>query len=325
MAFEVSGLGNYTKENVDLLVKNSLFEARTQQLIIAEGNVLPDIKSSEKINRMDTDAFFQSDSGCGFSASGTTEFTQRTLTVGKFKVNEILCQKDLESKYLQQALRAGGTYDTLAFEADFTEQKAGKIAEALEVALWQANATGSAGSNGLLNKFDGIKTLITAAGASVVDANVSGFYGSGAPVTGIATAAVAKAAVNAVIKALPAKIQGKNDTVIFCGWDVYTLLIEAYVDANLYHFNPGGNNKDAQSEFIVPGTGYRVIPVHGLDNTKDIYAFRMSNIFLGTDLLGEENQFKIWYSDDDDNIKFAARAKMGVQFAFMDEIVKFEA
>lgn len=325
MAFEVSGLGNYTKENVDLLVKNSLFEARTQQLIIAEGNVLPDIKSSEKINRMDTDAFFQSDSGCGFNASGTTEFTQRTLTVGKFKVNEILCQKDLESKYLQQALRAGGTYTTLAFEADFTEQKAGKIAEALEVALWQANATGSAGSNGLLNKFDGIKTLIAAAGASVVDANVSGFYGSGAPVTGIATAAVAKAAVNAVIKALPAKIQGKNDTVIFCGWDVYTLLIEAYVDANLYHFNPGGNNKDAQSEFIVPGTGYRVIPVHGLDNTKDIYAFRMSNIFLGTDLLGEENQFKIWYSDDDDNIKFAARAKMGVQFAFMDEIVKFEA
>ena len=325
MAFEVSGLGNYTKENVDLLVKNSLFEARTQQLIIAEGNVLPDIKSSEKINRMDTDAFFQSDSGCGFSASGTTEFTQRTLTVGKFKVNEILCQKDLESKYLQQALRAGGTYDTLSFEADFTEQKAGKIAEALEVALWQANATGSAGSNGLLNKFDGIKTLITAAGASVVDANVSGFYGSGAPVTGIATAAVAKAAVNAVIKALPAKIQGKNDTVIFCGWDVYTLLIEAYVDANLYHFNPGGNNKDATSEFIVPGTGYRVIPVHGLDGTKDLYAFRMSNIFLGTDLLGEENQFKLWYSDDDDNIKFSARAKMGVQFAFMDEIVRFEA
>jgi len=325
MAFEVSGLGNYTKENIDLLVKNSLFEARTQQLIIAEGNVMPDIKSSATVNRMDTDAFFQSDSGCGFNASGTTEFSQRSLVVGKFKINEILCQKDLEAKYLQQALRAGGTYDTLAFEADYTEQKAGKIAEALEVALWQANATGSAGSNGLLNKFDGLKTIITAAGASVVNANVTGFYGSGAPITGISTGAVAKSAVNAVIKALPAKIQGKSDTVIFCGWDVYTLLIEAYVDANLYHFNPGGNNKDAQSEFIVPGTGYRVIPVHGLDNTKDIYAMRMSNIFLGTDLLGEENQFKLWYSDDDDNIKFAARAKMGVQLAFPDEVVKFEA
>lgn len=325
MAFEVSGLGNYTKENVDLLVKNSLFEARTQQLIIAEGNVLPNVKSSEQVNRMDTDAFFQSDSGCGFSASGTTTFSQRSLVVGKWRVNEILCQKDLEAKYLQQALKAGGTYDTLAFEADFVEQKAGKIAEAIEVALWQANATGSAGTSGLLNKFDGIKTLITAAGSTVVDANVSGFYGSGAPITGITTGAQARSAVNAVIKALPAKIQGKNDTVIFCGWDVYTLLIEAYVDANLYHFSPGTNNKDFNSEFIVPGTGYRVIPVHGLDGLKDIYAFRMSNIFMGTDLLGEENQFKIWYSDDDDNIKVAIKGKVGVQFAFMDEIVKFEA
>lgn len=325
MAFEVSGLGNYTKENVDLLVKNSLFEARTQQLIIAEGNVLPNVKSSEQVNRMDTDAFFQSDSGCGFSASGTTTFSQRSLVVGKWRVNEILCQKDLEAKYLQQALKAGGTYDTLAFEADFTEQKAGKIAEAIEVALWQANATGSAGTSGLLNKFDGIKTLITAAGSTVVDANVSGYYGSGAPITNITTGAQARSAVNAVIKALPAKIQGKNDTVIFCGWDVYTLLIEAYVDANLYHFSPGTNNKDFNSEFIVPGTGYRVIPVHGLDGTKDIYAFRMSNIFMGTDLISEDSQFKIWYSDDDDNIKVAVRGKIGVQFAFMDEIVKFEA
>ena len=167
--------------------------------------------------------------------------------------------------------------------------------------------------------------MITAAGSTVVDANVSGFYGSGAPITGITTGAQARAAVNAVIKALPAKIQGKNDTVIFCGWDVYTLLIEAYVDANLYHFSPGGNNKDFNSEFIVPGTGYRVIPVHGLDGLKDIYAFRMSNIFMGTDLISEDSQFKIWYSDDDDNIKVAVRGKIGVQFAFMDEIVKFEA
>jgi hypothetical protein len=325
MGFEVSGLGNYTKENIDLLVKNSLFEARTQQLIVAEGNVLVDVKSAETVNRFDTDAFFQSDSGCGFSASGTSTYSQRTLTVGKFKVNEILCQKDLESKYLQAALKSGGTYDTLAFEADYVEQKSGKIAEALEVALWQANATGSAGSNGLMNKFDGLKTIIAAASTAVVDANVTGFYGSGAPLTGITTAAEAKGAVNAVIKALPAKIQGKSDVAIFCGWDVYTLLIEAYVDANLFHFNPGGNNKDARSEFIVPGTGYRVIPVHGLDNTKDLYAMRMSNIFLGTDLLGEENQFKLWYSDDDDNIKFAARGKMGIQLAFPDEVVKFEA
>jgi len=79
MAYLVTGLTAYTKENVDLLVKNSTFEARTQREILALGNVRVDIKSSEKINRMDTDVFFQDDSNCGFNASGTTELNCRSL------------------------------------------------------------------------------------------------------------------------------------------------------------------------------------------------------------------------------------------------------
>lgn len=323
MAYNVTGLAAYTKQNVDLLVKNSVFEARTQKEILALGNVRVGVKSSEAIGRMDTDVFFQDDSACGFNASGTTTFTQRTLTVGKVKVNEILCDKDLEPYYTQQALKAGGEYTTAAFAADYTDQKAKKIAEALEVALWTANATGSAGTNGLLNKFDGIKTLITAGGASVVNANTTGFYGT--PATGITSTTIAKNAINAVIKGLPAKIKGKDDVRIFCGWDVFAYLIQAYVDANLFHFAPDAKIDDNSAAFTVPGTSYKVIPVHGLDGTDDIYAFRMSNIFLGTDLLDEENKFWIRWSEDDENIKFTARMKIGVQFAFVDEIVKFEA
>ena len=323
MAYNVTGLAAYTKQNVDLLVKNSVFEARTQKEILALGNVRVGVKSSEAIGRMDTDVFFQDDSSCGFNASGTTTFTQRTLTVGKVKVNEILCDKDLEPYYTQQALKAGGQYDSLTFAADYSDQKAKKIAEALEVALWTANSTGSAGTNGLGNKFDGIKTLITAAGGSVVNANTTGFYGT--PATGITSTTIAKNAINAVIKALPAKIKGKQDVRIFCGWDVFAYLIQAYVDANLFHFAPGAVIDDNSAEFIVPGTSYKVIPVHGLDGLDDIYAFRMSNIFLGTDLLDEENKCWIRWSEDDENIKFTARMKVGVQFAFVDEIVKFEA
>jgi hypothetical protein len=323
MAYNVTGLAAYTKQNVDLLVKNSVFEARTQKEILALGNVRVGVKSSEAIGRMDTDVFFQDDSACGFNASGTTTFTQRTLTVGKVKVNEILCDKDLEPYYTQQKLKAGGEYTTAAFAADYTDQKAKKIAEALEVALWTANSTGSAGSNGLLNKFDGIKTLVTAGGGSVVNANTTGFYGT--PATGITSTTIAKNAINAVIKGLPAKIKGKDDVRIFCGWDVFAYLIQAYVDANLFHFAPDAKIDDNSAAFTVPGTSYKVIPVHGLDGTDDIYAFRMSNIFLGTDLLDEENKFWIRWSEDDENIKFTARMKIGVQFAFVDEIVKFEA
>lgn len=325
MAFLVTGLTAYTEQNEQQLVTASLFEARTQQLILSEGNVMTGVKSSQTVNRMDTDVFFQDDSSCGFAASGTTEFTQRTLTVGKIKTQEILCPKDLEAYYLQKALPAGSSYDSMIFAQEYTARKAGKIAEALEVAIWQATGSGYGGTNGLLNKFKGIKQLVSDAGGSVVNANVTGFYGAGAPITGIDSSTKAKNAVLAVIKALPAKVKGKSDVRIFCGWDVYDLLIQAYVDANLYHYNPGSENTPPASEFKVPGTTYSVVPVHGLNDTSDIYAFRMSNIFIGVDLQGEEDNFEMWYSQDDRNVKFSASFKIGVQFAFPDEIVKFEA
>lgn len=282
------------------------------------------VKSSQTVNRMDTDVFFQDDSSCGFLSSGTTEFSQRTLTVGKVKVQETLCPKDLESVYLQKALPAGGNYDTIAFANEYTARKAGKIAEALETAIWTATGSGYGGTNGLLNKFKGIRQHIADAGTSV-NANVTGFYGTGAPITGIDTMEKAQKSVLAVIAALPNGIKGKTDVRIFVGWDVYNLLIQKYVDLNLYHYNPGSTGNAIDSEFLVPGTSYKVIPVHGLTGTNDIYAMRMSNIFLGVDLISEEDQFELWYSQDDRNVKFSANLKIGVQIAFPDEVVKFEA
>ena len=324
MAFLVTGLTAYTEQNEQQLVTASLFEARTQQLILSEGNVMTGVKSSQTVNRMDTDVFFQDDSSCGFLSSGTTEFSQRTLTVGKVKVQETLCPKDLESVYLQKALPAGGNYDTIAFATEYTARKAGKIAEALETAIWTATGSGYGGTNGLLNKFKGIRQHIADAGTSI-NANVTGFYGTGAPITGIDTMEKAQKAVLAVINALPAAVKGKADVRIFCGWDVYTLLIQKYVDLNLFHYNPGSTNNAIDSEFLVPGTSYKVVPVHGLNGTNDIYAMRMSNIFLGVDLISEEDQFELWYSQDDRNVKFSANLKLGVQLAFPDEVVRFEA
>jgi hypothetical protein len=324
MGFLVTGLTAYTEQNEKQLVSASLFEARTQQLILSEGNVMTGVKSSQTVNRMDTDVFFQDDSSCGFLSSGTTEFSQRSLTVGKVRVQETLCPKDLESVYLQKALPAGGNYDTIAFANEYTARKAGKIAEALETAIWTATGSGYGGTNGLLNKFKGIRQHIADAGTSV-NANVTGFYGTGAPITGIDTMEKAQKSVLAVIAALPNGIKGKTDVRIFVGWDVYNLLIQKYVDLNLYHYNPGSTGNAIDSEFLVPGTSYKVIPVHGLTGTNDIYAMRMSNIFLGVDLISEEDQFELWYSQDDRNVKFSANLKIGVQIAFPDEVVKFEA
>jgi hypothetical protein len=74
MAFVVASLANYTEENVTQLVASSVLGSKTITLIKDQGNVMLGVKSAETVNIMDTDAFFQDGSSCGFNASGTTTF-----------------------------------------------------------------------------------------------------------------------------------------------------------------------------------------------------------------------------------------------------------
>ena len=313
MAFSVSSLTNYTKENEALLVSSSVLGAKTAALIKSAGNVMVGVKSAETINIMDTDAFFQAGGTCGWNASGTTSFTQRTVTVGKIKVQESLCPKALEAKYLQKALPTGSQYDSIPFEQDYSDRKAKTIASQLETAIWQGD-TGSA--NGNLNKFDGLIKLIGAA-SGVVDANVSGFV-SGAPLTSI-TASNVIALFDGVYRAIPAKVVSADDMTIFCGVDTFRTYTIALKNANMFNYAFDGK---ADSEFVLPGTSIKVVAVNGLNGTNDVYAMRLSNLFLGTDLLNEEEKFEIFFAKEADEVRFAAEFKMGVNIAFPDEIVK---
>lgn len=315
MAFSVGSLAAYTEQNEKQLVMSSVLGSKTASLIKDQGNVMLGVKNAETINIMDTDAFFQSGASCGFNASGTTTFTQRTVTVGKIKVNEALCMKDLEGKYLQKALPAGSMYTEMIFAEEYTNRKAAKIAEQLEVALWKGD---TASADGNLNKFDGIQKLVTAAGGSVVDANTS-TYITGGPIASITVSNVI-AVFDAIYTAIPAKVVAKDDVAIFCGMDIFRLYTVALKNANLFAYNL---DIKADSEFFLPGTTVKVIAVQGLNGTNDLYAMRLSNLFLGTDLLNEEERYELFYAKEADQIRFVVELKFGVNFAFPDEITKF--
>jgi len=314
MAFDVSTLAAYTEQNEALLVTSSVLGAKTASLIKSAGNVMVGVKSAETINIMDTDAIFQSGGSCGFNASGSTSFTQRTVTVGKIKVNEALCPKDLESKYLQKALPTGSMYDSIPFEQEFADKKAKRIAAQLETAIWQGD-TDSVNVN--LNKFDGLVKLIGAA-SGVVAANAS-TYISGAPLSSI-TAANVISIFDGVYKAIPAQVVAADDMTIFCGQDVFRTYTIALKNENMFHYTVDAK---ADSEFVLPGTSIKVVAVAGLNGTNKIYALRLSNLFLGTDLLNEEEKFEIFYAKEADQVRFVSEFKMGVNIAFPDEVVKF--
>lgn len=314
MAFDVSALANYTEQNEALLVTDSVLGAKTAALIKSAGNVMVGVKSAETINIMDTDAIFQAGGSCGFTASGSTTFTQRTVTVGKIKVNESLCPKDLEAKYLQKALPTGSMYDSIPFEQEFAEKKAKTIAAQLETALWQGD---TASGNANLSKFDGLVKLIGAA-TGVVAANVS-TYISGAPLSTI-TAGNVISIFDGVYQAIPAQVVAADDMTIFCGQDVFRTYTVALKNANQFHYSI---DVKADSEFVLPGTMIKVVALAGLNGTNKVYAMRLSNLFLGTDLLNEEEKFEIFYAKEADQVRFVSEFKMGVNVAFPDEIVKF--
>jgi hypothetical protein len=313
MAFNVDALANYTKENEALLVSSSVLGSKTAGLIKDQGNVMVGVKSAETINIMDTDAIFQSGSSCGFNASGTTTFTQRTVTVGKIKINESLCPKDLEAKYLQKALPAGSRYDSIVFAEDYTNRKAEKIASQLETALWQGDTTSG---NVNLNKFDGLIKLIGAA-SGPVQANALAYISSVA--TSITSSNVI-AVFDAVYQAIPATVVSKEDMTIFCGMDVFRTYLIALRAANSFNY---AIDVKADTEFILPATTIKVVAVQGLNGTNKLYAMRLSNLFIGTDLLNEEERFELFYAKEADQVRFVSEFKMGVNFAFPDEVVKF--
>lgn len=307
MAFSVGSLANYTNEqSTDLLVK-ALFGSKTATLLQSSNQVQVGVKSASALNILASTVFFQAD-GCGYLSSGTTTFTQRTITVGAVKVEETLCPKTLEAKWMQTQIMPGSP-TIIPFEEQIGNEKAAVIAQTLETAMWTGD-TGSGNPN--LSRFDGFNKLIAAA----------------SPVLGNATPTTFTTVTNANIDDIldqiyanvPAPVAAKDDLVCFLGVDNFKLMLINLKNANLFHYVADA----AQTmEMVYPGTNMKLIAVGGLNGTNKIVAGSLSNFFMGTDLIDENEEVKMWYSIDNDEVRVRFTFKAGVQVAFPGEIVYF--
>jgi len=308
MAFNVTGLTNYVNEqSTDILVK-SLFGSKTASVLQAAGQVQVGVKSAEALNILSSDVYFQAD-GCGYTSSGNTTFSQRTITVGKIKVEETLCPKTLEAKWMQTQIAAGSP-TAVPFEQSITESKASVIAKQLEVAMWQGD-TATSNTNPNTNKFDGFNKIIDAVSASTVAGNTSS-------ATAITTTNI-EALVDDIYNVIPADIATADDLVLWVGIDTFKKYTTALRNSNLFHYAVEAEGL----EMMIPGTNLKMIGVGGLNGTNKMYAGRLSNFFVGTDLANEEEELKYWYSQDNDEVRFRMTCKYGVQIAFPDQICRF--
>jgi hypothetical protein len=302
MAFTFGGLLSYTDQERLPLITKAVFSARSASLFTKQVG----IKFAAALNLMDTDALIQGGDVCGFASSGTTAFTQRNITVGRMKVQETLCPRSLEQYWMQTQLTAGSTYDGVPFEQAFSEQKALRIAEALENAIWKGNTY-----------FSGVNQLLNAASGSVVSGNT-------AAISGAITSNNVISIFDNIYTLIPQAILTKTDLVMFCGWDTFRLLVMAFKANTGVMYNQVDLAGLADGEIVYPGTNIKVIAVPGLTGTSRIVATYLGNLFYGTDLLSDEEQFSIWFSKDNDEVRFQAAFKAGVQIAYPDLVVDWK-
>jgi len=314
MAFDVTGLTNYTKEESLNLLTKAMFTAKTANLLQGAGQVLPGIKSAEILPLLYSDVYFQSDS-CSYQTSGNTTLSKRTLTVGKVKVQETLCPKDLETKYTQKALAAGEAIDMGVFTEQIGAEKAAKMAEAIETAIWQGDTTGGTGNNGF---WDGFLTILDDLGfggaGDPIRGNVGGAYAS-------ITAANIDDIIITIYGVIPAELLGKPDLFIAMGTDTFRLYRQWLVNANLFHYPA---NEVTEMELVDPATGIKIYGLHGMNGTNKIVAGLWSNFFLGTDMMNEEEEFEFIFNPFERRVQFHTAFKYGTQIAYPEQVVYFK-
>ena len=323
--FSLGGLSAYTEENKADIVTKSILGARTMGLI----DVRAGIKSAMKIPILDTTSNFQVGGSCAFNTSGTTTVTQTTITPVALKLNMSWCPSELEAYFTQKYLKAGalysGTYDSQdgidnVFFTAITDRVQAYINKQVEAMLWLGNTATTADPNlKLMNGF--IKTIDTAATAIAATQQTSITLGF---VRGIFEEIIFQKIPNAILN---------DNPVVFCSQEDFRLLLNALWAANLYHYIPSAT-ENVGLEFTYPGSNVKVIAVPGLNSDNGtglptaakhrIFAGTTSNFIAGVDLENDIQNFDLWYSKDNREVRMVMDFKLGVANHFTDQIVQYK-
>ena len=300
--YNVDNLAAYVEQNKDELLNALIFEGNT----ISKMRKQVGVKSKATINILDTNPTFQDGSACGFTAVGDATLSQREIVTGVIKVNMAICPKSLLGTYAEYLVRmsAVAEADRMPFEAEFTANLVNKIKAGMEKAVWQGDTDSE---DATLTHFDGLLKIANG-DASVVKVSASA----------VTTADTAWDAIQKMYLALPEEALEKNAS-IFVSPAVFRFFMTKIVALNLYHYS-GAQNENVH-EFVLPGTNVKVVSASGLSGVKNMLATYDDNLYYGTDREGDAEEFKLWFSDDDDVFKCKIQWNSGVQFAFPDQVV----
>ena len=205
------------------------------------------------------------------------------------------CPDTLVGKYAEYQVSINASENaSLPFEAFIMEALTNEIVKKIETTIWQG-----------VKASDLIDGFLTIAGkeSDVVDVVIAG---------------------TSAYEDILAVYNKMTENTLEMGGEIYVspakfrAFMQEMVVKNYYHYNPGN---EEPGEFLLPGSNVKVVRTPGLAGKTQVVGTFAKNMYYGCDLENAAEDIKVWYSDDDDLIKVAAKWNMGVQFAFPGEVV----
>lgn len=289
MAVNLTGLTTYVEQNANgLIAKASLGAPSLKYFKLQTG-----VKGQTTINVLDTTVTLGNGKACGWNEAGTSKVSQRKINPWTAKINMAFCEKQMADYFMNAEVNIAAGRQALPFEEQFIADVVKGANEEVEKAIWQGITIGG-------TKYDGLLDILAATGVNKVETGATKFE-----------------TVKAVYKAIPAAVL--KDTAIFMGVDEYRDLVMELVEKNLYNY-PVNDNADV-FEMVLPGTATKIVGVPGLNGTGKTAALPLSETVYGVDMQNDQEVFKFWYSDDNQEFRLAINFNGGVQVAFLDNAV----
>ena len=308
--FDVSALSDFNNEVAGKVVLDSVFQGVTAQYASIQQN----IKYQEPINIMSVTAQAQGGDSVT-SAAGSVTFSQRNLTTTKRTFYDVLNLQSLTEKYLGISSLPEGSYEeTFSLLNDMTSDLVAKVTKDNDVFLWQA-VSGSAYNATLTPAVDGLLVVISGStsGVNVPAASQTGSAEFGAAIT----AANAYAQLADAIALENEDVLDAEDLTFFCGSSVFQRIVSGFTTQNLFHFDPTSVQKRVGGwEVPMPGfPNIKIVGTAGIGASERVVLGPSSDLFIGTDLLSDTNNFSLWYDINDDALKYRLRNKLAGNIA----------
>lgn len=297
--YDVSKLADYVKVNEDVILKDVIFGDAEKGDTISKCRKQLGVKTKERLNFLDVTPTLQDGSACGFSAKGSTVFTDRDVVTKVVKVNDEYCSLDLLGKYSENLVNLNADGEPMPYESVIVDEIVKGIQKQSEKIVWQGDDTLG---------IDGFLELADNGGAdSASTINVA-----------IASGTSIYDAVKQVYMEMPEELLDNG----FIGLSPanFRKFTQELVEKNLYHY-PSAQNENAKS-FILPGTDVEVKAIEGLKGVNNkIYASTYENMVYATDALSDAETTKAWYDPNTELFRISIRWNMGVAVLYPDHVV----